>query len=178
MGSAGVQQLLSHTTDSQLDWGTGIWLGHYKTFKCFPLNHLCYFSSMLRVIVLLEGEPPSQSQISGRLKQVSLRNFPVFSTIIPSILTSFPVTAWCCHHHASLWGWSSQCDERCWVCTRHSIFLDGQKAQFLFHLTRVPSSMSLGSLPHAFWWTPNMFAYFFLDTLSDHSEPSSVECTA
>ena len=32
-------------------------------------------------IVLLEGEPPSQSQISGRLKQVSLNNFPVFSTI-------------------------------------------------------------------------------------------------
>ncbi|MGH0132282.1 UNVERIFIED_CONTAM: hypothetical protein FKN15_033923 [Acipenser sinensis] len=36
---------------------------------------------MLRVIVLLEGEPPSQSQISGRLKQVSLKNFPVFSAI-------------------------------------------------------------------------------------------------
>ncbi|MGH0136322.1 UNVERIFIED_CONTAM: hypothetical protein FKN15_021728 [Acipenser sinensis] len=36
---------------------------------------------MLRVIVLLEGEPPSQSQIFGRLKHVSLKNFPVFSTI-------------------------------------------------------------------------------------------------
>ena len=36
---------------------------------------------MLRVIVLLEGEPPSQSQISGRLKQVILKNFPVFSAI-------------------------------------------------------------------------------------------------
>ena len=40
---------------------------------------------MLRVIVLLEGEPPSQSQISGRLKQVSLKNFPVFSTIHHSL---------------------------------------------------------------------------------------------
>ena len=49
----------------------------------FPLikPHKCCFSSMLRVIVLLEGEPPSQSQISGRLKQVSLENFPIFSTI-------------------------------------------------------------------------------------------------
>ncbi|MGH0165412.1 UNVERIFIED_CONTAM: hypothetical protein FKN15_049235 [Acipenser sinensis] len=48
----------------------------------FPLKPLeCCFSSMLRVIVLLEGEPPSQSQISGRLKQVSLKNFPVFSAI-------------------------------------------------------------------------------------------------
>ena len=33
---------------------------------------------MLGVIVLLEGESPSQSQIYGRLKQVSLKNFPVF----------------------------------------------------------------------------------------------------
>ncbi len=48
----------------------------------FPLKPLeCCFSSMLRVIVLLEGEPLSQSQISGRLKQVSLKNFPVFSAI-------------------------------------------------------------------------------------------------
>ena len=54
-------------------------LGHTKTFKCFPLNHSGCFSSMLRVIILLEGEPPSQSQISGRLKQVSLKNVPVFS---------------------------------------------------------------------------------------------------
>jgi hypothetical protein len=36
---------------------------------------------MLRVIVLLEGEPPSQSEISGRLKYISLKNFPVFSAI-------------------------------------------------------------------------------------------------
>ena len=34
MGSAGVPQSLSHTTDSQLDW---FCLG--KAFKCFPLNH-------------------------------------------------------------------------------------------------------------------------------------------
>ena len=46
---------------------------------------------MLRAIVLLEGETPSQSQISGRQKQVSPKNFPIFSAIIPSILTSFPV---------------------------------------------------------------------------------------
>jgi hypothetical protein len=47
---------------------------------------------MRRVIVLLEGEPLSESQISGRQKQVSLNNFPVFSAIIiPSILTNYPV---------------------------------------------------------------------------------------
>ena len=48
----------------------------------FPLKPLeCCFSRMLRIIVLLEGESPSQSQISGRLKQVSLKNMPLFSAI-------------------------------------------------------------------------------------------------
>ena len=95
---------------------SGHWLGHSKTLKKVPLKPLecCFSSSMLRVIVLLEGEPLSQSQISGRLKQVSPKNFPVFSAIHPSILQFWPVsqslpikniaTAWCCHHHASLWG--------------------------------------------------------------------------
>ena len=36
---------------------------------------------MLRGSVLLEGDPPSQSQISGRLKQVCLKIFSVFSAI-------------------------------------------------------------------------------------------------
>ena len=48
----------------------------------FPLKPLeCCFSSMLRVIVLLEGEPLSQSEISRRLKPVSLKNFHVFSAM-------------------------------------------------------------------------------------------------
>jgi hypothetical protein len=54
----------------------------------FPLKPLkgC-FNSMLKVIVLLEGEPPSQSQISGRM------SLYLAASIIPSILTSFPVPA-------------------------------------------------------------------------------------
>jgi hypothetical protein len=32
----------------------------------------------------------------------------------------------------------------------------------LSHLTRVLSSICLGSLPHAFWRTPNVFVYLFL----------------
>ena len=62
----------------------------------FPLKPLeCCFSSLLRVIVLLEGEPPSQSQISERLKQVSLKNFPVFSAIHHSFNSDqFPSPCW------------------------------------------------------------------------------------
>ena len=95
-------------------------------FLLHPLE--CWFSSMLRGIVLLEGQPPSQSEISGRLKQ----NFPLFSTIhhsfnsdqlpSPCRWKNIP-TAWCC-------GWCSRGDGRCWVCARHSIVLDGQKAKF------------------------------------------------
>ena len=44
----------------------------FQDIQMFPLKPPeCCFSSILRVIVLLEGEPPSQSQISGRVKQVS-----------------------------------------------------------------------------------------------------------
>ena len=57
----------------------------------FPLKPLkCCFSIMLMIIVLLEGEPLSQYQSSGRLKQVSL-NFPVFSAHWPS----WCYFAWC-----------------------------------------------------------------------------------
>ena len=93
----------------------------------YPLKPLeCCFSSMLRVIVLLEGEPPSQSQIFGGLKQVSLMNFPLFSIIHHSFNSDqFPVPA--DEKHPLLWGWYSRGDERCWVCARHSIFLDGYK---------------------------------------------------
>ena len=61
----------------------------------FPLKPLeCCFSSMLRVIVLLEGEPPSQSQISGRLNRFPSRiSLYLATSIIPSILTSFPIPA-------------------------------------------------------------------------------------
>ena len=154
----------------------------------FPLKPLeCCFSSMLRVIVLLEGEPPSQSQISGRPKQVSLNNFPVFSTIHHSLNSDqFPVPGdekqWICHYHASLWGWCSRCDERCWVCDRHSIFLDGQKAQSLIW----PEYLSpyIWGVSHILFGDHQMclILFFFKKLLffSGHSsiKPSSVECTA
>jgi hypothetical protein len=58
---------------------------------------------------MLEGEHPSQTQISGRLKHVSLMNFPVFSAIHHSLnsdqfssnlqMKNIP-TAWWWQHHA------------------------------------------------------------------------------
>ena len=58
---------------------------------------------MLRVLVLLEGEHLPQSQISGRLQQVSLKNnLCLAPSIIPSILTSFPVPADEKHPHTMM----------------------------------------------------------------------------
>ena len=81
MGSAGVQ--LSLVIPEILSW-IEVWAltRPFQDLYMFPLKPLkCCFSSMLRAIVLLEGEPPYQSQLSGRLKQGSLKNFSVFSAI-------------------------------------------------------------------------------------------------
>ena len=63
-------------------------------------------------------------------------------------------TAWCCHHHASLWGWCSQGDGRSWVCARRSVFLDGPKATFdqstLFHMFGDSPTCLLANTKHVY----------------------------
>jgi len=91
---------------------------------------------MFRVIVLLEGEPVSQSQISRWLKKL----FPVFSTI---------------HHSLNSGLWletQSLLMDADFGLMRGvgfapaPVFLHGQKIQFKSHLTRGPvSSKELSS---------------------------------
>ena len=60
----------------------------FQNISMFPLKPLkCCFSSMLRVIVLLEGEPPSQSQTETGLPQ----EFPCIY-LHPSFLKFWPVS--------------------------------------------------------------------------------------
>ena len=60
---------------------SGLWLGHSKTFKCFPLKHLsvalavCLGSLSCWKVNLRPSLKPLED------KQVSLNNFPLFSTI-------------------------------------------------------------------------------------------------
>lgn len=81
---------------------SGLWLGHSN--KCFPLNHWSVALAVcLGSLSCLKGKHPSQSQITGKLNQVLLRNIPVFSTIHLSIDSDqFPSP--CC------WKTSSQHD--------------------------------------------------------------------
>jgi len=116
-------------------------------------------TSMLKVFVGLEGEPLFPSQISGRPKQVFLKNLPVFSTI---------------DHFFNSDQFQSSCE---WETSPlhdpgTTILRYGHGALVVmlglghtwhfpwwpkkFHLARGPSSVCLTSLPHVFWWTLNM----------------------
>ena len=115
-----------------------LWLGHSKTFKCFHLSH-----SNVALAVCLGSLSCSKVNLrpslkSQRLKQVSLKNFPVFSTIQHSFNSDqFPSPC--------RWKTSPQHDAATTMLhcgdsdlgvmrgvgfARHSVFLDGQKAQF------------------------------------------------
>ena len=105
-----------------------LWLGHSKTFKCFPLNYLsvslgvCLGSLPCLKVNLHPGLKSLEDWIRFR-SRISLY---LAGSIIPSILTSFPVPADETHPHSMMlpppW-WCSRGDERCWVCSRHSISL-------------------------------------------------------
>lgn len=77
-------------------------------FNWFSVNHWTTASALSGVSVLLEGLCPS-------LKSLGFSNVPlnicyVFCSI--HLFCSKNIsTAWCLHHHASLYGWCSQDDE-------------------------------------------------------------------
>ncbi len=52
-----------------------LWLGHSRTFPELPLGHFC---CVLRVIVLLEGKPSSQSEVLNTLDWVFIKAISIF----------------------------------------------------------------------------------------------------
>ncbi|MED6238165.1 hypothetical protein ATANTOWER_010862 [Ataeniobius toweri] len=81
---------------------------------------------MFRVVLLLEGEPPPQSQAFCSLQQVFFQNIPGFSSIhlrpaSLSLLKKSIPTARCCHQHGSLRGWCVQGDVQCCFFVTHSV---------------------------------------------------------
>ena len=86
---------------------SGIWLGHSKTFRCFPINH----SSVALTVCLGSlscwkvNLHPSLKSLEDWSSHPSFLQFWLVSQSLP--MKNIP-TAWCCHHHASLWvfsGW-------------------------------------------------------------------------
>lgn len=68
---------------------------------------LCIFISMFWVIVLLQGEPISRSQVFCRLEQVFFLDSKPYhqtSAVIQPLLMQRILIMWWYHHHASLYG--------------------------------------------------------------------------
>jgi len=76
----------------------------------------CCFSSMPLIIVTLNRESPSLSQ----QQRFSLTVRPYLVTFLNNIPSNFDQylqpnlwNTWCCHHHASLYGWKAWADDMC-----------------------------------------------------------------
>ena len=91
---------------------------------------------LFRVMVQLEGEPSPQSDVLSGLEQVFIKDL-IAPFIFPSILTSFPVPAWC---HVS---------------SRRDSWHSGQRVQSWFHQTRESCFSWFESFLGAFWQTPS-----------------------
>ena len=124
-----------------------------------------------------------------RLKQVSLKNFPVFSAIHHSNLTSFPVPADKKHPHSIMLpppcftgmvvsGWWEDLGLRQTKCTpwwpKGSILVSFDQSTF-FHMFGESPTCLLANTKRV-----SLFFFFMLCLFSGHSseKPSSVECTA
>ena len=120
-----------------------------KIFCSKPIH--CSSGCMLRLIVLLEGEPPPQSLQNRFSSKIVLYLAP---SIFPSTQTSFPVPAEEKHPHSMMLpppcftvgmvcsGWCAVFSATC------SILHLGQKLQFWSHLTRAPCSTFVCCAPH------------------------------
>ena len=148
---------------------------------------------MLRVIALLEGELMSQSQISGRLKQISLKNVPVFSTIHHSFNSDqFPSPCWwktaplldaatMLHCGDSVLGW--------WGVEfapdiAFSLMDKKLKVSLIWPEYLLPHAWGVSHMPFGKHQTCLLICFFKLWLFSGHSfflatlNHSSVECTA
>jgi hypothetical protein len=73
------------------------------TQRLVPKTLLRCLSYVLRVVVLLEGEPLPQSEVLSALEQVFIKDLcTLLRSAFPSILTSLPVTAAEKHPHSMM----------------------------------------------------------------------------
>lgn len=145
---------------------SGLWLGHPNTFKCFFLSQSSVALAVFRVIVLQKGEPPSQSQLLGRLKQVFLlcilHQPPVLQFWLVSqylSMTNIPTAWW--YHHVALWGWCSGV-MRGVGFTSDVALIDCQKFNFGFIWPEYLLPGVWVHHPWALWQTPDVNSCFVL----------------
>ena len=98
--NVGGQPFSGLSRDAQLGLGQG------SGWASQEWSLLCYFSCVLRVIVLLEGEPSAQSEVQSTLEEVFFQDISVLGRI---------------HlHHVSLLGLYWAGDEQCLVFSTHT----------------------------------------------------------
>ena len=127
--------------------------------------------SVLWVVVVLEGELPSQFQLSCRGQQVFISDFSIYcihsfsllSWQVPQslLMRNIPIT-WCCHHHDSQLGWCSLGEVLCWICAKHNILHLGQKVPSWFHQTTKLFATWFQNLQSGFVHTSNGLEVGFL----------------
>ena len=54
--------------------------------RLVPKPLLCYLGGVLRVVVLLEGEPSPQSEVLSALEQIFIKDHPVLCSIHLSLI--------------------------------------------------------------------------------------------
>ncbi len=127
MVNVGGQPFLGLSRDAQLGLSQGWPFKNSHGVVVKPL--LCYFSCVLRVIVLLEGKPsgpvwgPEHSGEGFRPGYPCTwphSSFPRLQPVVLSLQLKNTPTAWCCHHHASLLGLYWTGDEQCLVFSTHT----------------------------------------------------------
>jgi hypothetical protein len=58
----------------QIGFKSGLWLGHSRTLRLVPKSLLRCLGYVLKVVVLLEGEPLPQSEVLSALDQVFIKD--------------------------------------------------------------------------------------------------------
>ena len=98
MGSITAQLISGLSRDVRLGSSPGLRLGHSRKLVSKPL--LRCLGCVLRVIVVMEGEPSPQSEVLSRFSSRISLYFALFS--FPFILTSLPVPATEQHPHSMM----------------------------------------------------------------------------
>ncbi len=107
-------------------------LGYSRTFTELSLRQMCVWCCLgcvLRVTVMLEGEPSAQSEVLSAVEQVFIDIFVLCSIWL--FLQPWPVsqslplkntpTVWGCYQHTLLLGWYSAGDEQSWFPSRFKV---------------------------------------------------------
>ena len=79
--NVGGQPFSSLSRDAQLGLGQGSGWPVKNGHRIVPKPLLCYFSCVVRVIVLLEGKPSAQSEVQSTLEEVFFQDFSVLGHI-------------------------------------------------------------------------------------------------